>query len=94
MVYNYNKLLGRIIERCGTQYNFAKKMKLSERTISLKLSGKIEFKQSEIDKACEILQISKKEIAEYFFSQKVQFDWTLKGMWNERITNFQKQRVW
>lgn len=71
-MYNYDKLMGRIIERCGTQSNFSKMMCLSERTISLKLSGKIEFKQGEIDKACEILKIKKEEIVEYFFRQKVQ----------------------
>ena len=71
-MYDYSKLIGRIIEKCGTQYNFAKQMNLSERSISLKLSEKVEFKQSEIEKACSVLQIPKTEIMDYFFTLKVQ----------------------
>lgn len=71
-MYDYRKLLGRVVEVCGTQYNFAKAMNLSERTISLKMSGKVDFKQSEIDKACEILCIEKDDITDYFFTQNVQ----------------------
>ncbi|MDO4307239.1 MAG: DUF739 family protein [Eubacteriales bacterium] len=71
-MYDYRKLSGRITEICGTQYNFAKKINLSERTVSLKLSGKVEFKQGEITKACKILQIEENEISDYFFKQIVQ----------------------
>lgn len=74
MMYNYSKLSGRIVEICGTQYNFAKEMNLSERTISLKMAGKVEFKQSEIDRACQILKIGKSDIVDYFFNQNVQYN--------------------
>ena len=67
MPYNYSKLLGRIVEKFGTQYKFAEAMGVSERTVSLKLNGRIDWKQSEIEKACEILNIGKSEICEYFF---------------------------
>ena len=46
MAYEYGKLIGRIIEVCGTRAEFAKQMGLSERTISLKLNGKIDWKQN------------------------------------------------
>jgi hypothetical protein len=72
MPINYSKLKGRIVEICGTQGNFAQKMGLSERTISLKLSGKIPFKQPEILKALEVLDLSEEEIQAYFFVLKVQ----------------------
>ena len=39
MPYDYSKLNGRIVEKCGTQANFAEMMGLSERTISLKLNN-------------------------------------------------------
>ena len=52
MPYNYSKLLGRIVEKVGTQSKFAEKMELSERTVSLKLNGKVGWKQDEIAKAC------------------------------------------
>lgn len=68
MPYNYNKLLGRIVEKVGTQSKFADKMELSERTISLKLNGKVGWKQSEISKACAVLEIHETEIPAYFFA--------------------------
>lgn len=68
MPYNYSKLLGRIVEKAGTQSNFAEKMELSERTISLKLNGKVGWKQSEIAKACQVLDINDYEIPAYFFA--------------------------
>lgn len=68
MPYNYSKLLGRIVEKVGTQSNFAEKMELSERSISLKLNGKVGWKQSEIAKACQVLEISDNEIPAYFFA--------------------------
>lgn len=68
MPYNYSKLLGRIVEKTGTQYKFAEAIGLSERTVSLKLNGKIGWKQQEIMKACQILDIDKSEICEYFFA--------------------------
>jgi hypothetical protein len=72
MSYNYSKLLGRIVEKVGTQGKFAERMNLSERTISLKLNGKIEWKQNEIANACQILDIQEREIATYFFALEVQ----------------------
>lgn len=68
MPYNYNKLLGKIVERVGTQAAFAEKMGLSERSISLKLNGKVAWKQTEIAKACEVLGIRLNEIDKYFFA--------------------------
>lgn len=68
MNYDYSKLLGRIVEVCGTQGKFASKLNLSERTVSLKLNGKVGWKQEEIEKACKVLRISPKNIPEYFFN--------------------------
>lgn len=68
MPYNYSKLLGRIVEKVGTQANFAEKMGLSERSVSLKLNGRVGWKQTEISKACEILEILPAEIPAYFFT--------------------------
>ena len=71
MPYNYSKLLGRIVEKVGTQSRFAEKMEMSERTISLKLNGKVGWKQDEIVKACEVLDIRDMEIPNYFFTPKL-----------------------
>ena len=72
IIYDYRKLNGRIVEICGTQAVFAEKMGLSERTISLKLNNKSAWKQSEIQKAVEILGIPDDEIQLYFFTKIVQ----------------------
>lgn len=72
MAFNYQKLLGRITEKMGSQAEFARRMELSERTISLKLNGKIPFKQNEIVKASNLLEIDNSDIAAYFFTVYVQ----------------------
>ena len=71
MQYNYAKLKGRIIEICGTQQEFAKRMNLSERTVSAKLNNQVSWKQSEILKAVEILKIPEDQIQIYFFALEV-----------------------
>ena len=72
MAYDYAKLNGRIIEKCGTQAKFAEKMGLSERTVSLKLNNKVAWKQTEMQKAVIILELPANEIQAYFFTMKVQ----------------------
>lgn len=72
MRYNYSKLKGRIVERFGTQQKFAEAMGWSERTLSLKMTNKVFWKQPEITKAAELLGINANEIREIFFMQEVQ----------------------
>lgn len=72
MPYDYSKLDGAITEKCGTRANFAKLINLSERSVSLKMNGKLGWKQAEIRRACEILCISPVDIPSYFFTLKVQ----------------------
>ncbi|RAV76589.1 DUF739 family protein, partial [Aerococcus mictus] len=47
-MFNYSKLSGKIVEIFGTQAKFAKAMKMSERSISLKLNNRVSWKDSEI----------------------------------------------
>ena len=68
MSFNYSKLTGKIVEVFGTQLRFSEAMGLSERTISLKLNSKVEWKQSEINKACSLLGIDISDIPAYFFA--------------------------
>lgn len=74
MKYNYNRLNGRIIEKFGKNKNFAIAMAVSERTLSLKMNAKIDFKQSEIIKACTLLEVPVIDIPAYFFDQKTQLN--------------------
>lgn len=72
MAYNYTKLIGRIVEKCGTRANFARAVGLSERSISLKLNNKIAFKQTEIEKSLQVLGLGKEDVMDYFFTVEVQ----------------------
>lgn len=71
MCYDYSFLLGKIVEVYGTQYNFSIDMGLSERTISLKLNGKVPWKSTEISKAVSLLNLDLVDIPSLFFNQKV-----------------------
>ena len=72
MSFNYSKLRGKIIEVFGTQSCFAVAMGWSERTLSLKLNGSRAWKQPDIGKALKLLHLNQENIAEYFFTPKVQ----------------------
>ena len=72
MAFNYNKLRGKIVEIYGSQIEFAKAMKWSEKTLSLKLNGKVPWKQTDIMTAVQILGLSESDIQDYFFVVEVQ----------------------
>ena len=72
MAFNYNKLRGKIVEIYGSQIEFAKAMKWSEKTVSLKLNGKVPWKQTDIMTAIQILRLSESDIQDYFFAVEVQ----------------------
>ena len=72
MSYDYSKLNGRIVEKCGTKAAFARKIGLSERSVSLKLHNKVPWKQTEIQKSAEVLEFPISDIQSYFFTIKVQ----------------------
>jgi len=69
---DYRKLRGKIVEVYGTMSSFAKEMGYSERTISLKINGKVDFSQSDIVKMVSLLGLRDKDIPIYFFTNKVQ----------------------
>ena len=71
VTFDYSKIRGKIKEVFGTQAAFADVMKMSTVTLSEKLNNKVQFRQKEIDRACDLLQISKEEIPIYFFTQIV-----------------------
>ena len=72
MAFNYSRLRGRIVEKFGSQADFAKAFGCSERTLSLKMTGKRPWKQVEILKAIKLLELSKDDIQGYFFTLEVQ----------------------
>ena len=72
MSFNYSKLKGRIIEKYGTQRNFAREMNLSEKTLSSKLKNITSWKNDDISRACDLLEIPMEEMPVYFFEVEVQ----------------------
>lgn len=72
MDFDYSKLRGRIIEKFGSQSRFAVAMGWSERTMSLKITGKRSWKQTEMCLALSLLELSDEDISDYFFKTKVQ----------------------
>lgn len=67
MSYDYSKLLGRLREKGFTQSDLAQKIGLSECSLSKKLKGKSEFKQSEMRDIMNLINIELNEVANYFF---------------------------
>ncbi len=72
MAFDYSKLRGRIVEVFNTQSNFANAMGWSERTLSLKMNGMRPWKQLDICKAIQLLNLTNEDIPAYFFTLKVQ----------------------
>jgi DNA-binding XRE family transcriptional regulator len=52
-----------------TQEKLAKAIGLNESTLNAKLNNKGYFKQDEVDKICEVLDISVREIGSYFYDK-------------------------
>ena len=69
--FDYSKLKGRIKEVLGTQEVYAEKIGLSRTSLSLRLSGKLEFTEREISKSCDVLEFEPSEIPAYFFTIEV-----------------------
>lgn len=69
MSYDYSKLLGRLREKGFTQSELAAKIGLSECSLNFSLKNKRPFRQSEINKVCEVLSISSEDIVAYFFTK-------------------------
>lgn len=72
MGFDYSKLRGRIVEKCGSQKKFADAIGLSNRSVSLKLNGKLTWKQDEIIRSLHVLDLKEEDVQLYFFKIKVQ----------------------
>lgn len=68
---DFRKLRGRIIEKYDTLENFAKSYGISPVCLSKKMNNKSQFTRKDILEMSEMLDISKEEIGDYFFTKKV-----------------------
>lgn len=65
---NGNKIKGRMKELGIIQSDVAKRLKLAEATVSLKLNGKRPMDLDEARELAEMLDISNEQFGSYFFS--------------------------
>lgn len=72
MSFDYSKLRGKNVEKFTSQRKFAEALGISERSLSLKLTNKVNWKQAEILSSCELLGITSDAMSVYFFTEKVQ----------------------
>lgn len=64
---NSNKLKGRIIEMGYTLSSFSDALSISRPSFRKKVNGLTDFKASEIEKICVLLEIQHSDIGNYFF---------------------------
>lgn len=69
--YDYSMLLGRMKERGFTQEKLAKALGISECSVNFSLNNKRNFRQDEILKMTEVLEIPGKKLEDYFFTHKL-----------------------
>ena len=67
---SYGKLKGRIIEKFGSQEQFANHLSVSNQTMSRKMNGKSSFSQADIVKWCDALDIDLADAGLYFFCRE------------------------
>lgn len=72
MVYDYSLLEEKIKEIFYSKERFADKMGMARTSLYSKLTGKTQFKQSEIMKAIKLLNLEEHELSQYFFKLKVE----------------------
>ena len=70
-MFDFDKLIGRIVEKFKTRAAFAEAMGMRPVTLSERLNGKSGFRADEIPKAAKLLDIQTEEIGAYFFTPKV-----------------------
>lgn len=68
--YDYSKLRGRMVEKCGSQFAFAKKFGISSTILSQKMNNKTSWSQDDIVKTLEILDIPLEQAGDYFLVRK------------------------
>lgn len=67
-------LKGRIVQKFGTQGDFAKALGKTEQTVTAKLNGRSQFSQNDIVDWCNALEIDAQSIGEYFFANELSKD--------------------
>ena len=69
--YNYSKLLGRLTELGIDRERFADIIGIKRTSLYKRLNSELQFKQDEINKAMQALNIPQIDVWEYFFNKNV-----------------------
>lgn len=70
-MYDYSLLLGKIISKYGSRYEFAAELGVTPQTLINKLKNRQAWDQYQIEQCCKLLDISREEIVDYFFAVEV-----------------------
>ena len=68
--FDYSELRGLIRSKFGTQENYAKAIGISITSLQERLSNKVPFRQTEIVRTKQLLNLSIERLAEIFFTVK------------------------
>ena len=71
IIYDYSKLRGKIKEVFNTQKAFAVAMNMDFVSINQRLNNIVDWKTSDITRACALLGIPLVEVYRYFFVEKI-----------------------
>ena len=67
---DYKELLEKMRARGFLQKTLAEEIGITEEQFCKKLAGRYDFKQREILRICDVLEISRDDIGRYFFTEK------------------------
>lgn len=70
-MYDYSLLLGKILSNYGSRYEFAAELGLTPQTLINKLKNRKAWDQKQIEKCCDLLDIPRDRIVDYFFTLDV-----------------------
>ena len=90
IVYDYSKLLGRMREMNYTQNVLSNRIGISEASLNSKLGNKVDFKQNEITRICNVLDITPELVTVYFFTKALQIS---KVLFLLLFFRYQKKQV-
>ena len=71
MGIGYPKLRGRIVEKYGSQMEFASEIGKTEQTVTAKLNGKSKFTLDDIMEWSKALELSEADVGTYFFATEL-----------------------
>lgn len=69
--FDYSKLKGLIVEKYGSQSEFAMVLGISENQLSKNMTNRKRFSINTIDRSIELLEIPYENVSQYFFTPKV-----------------------